>query len=208
MLISIEGNIGSGKSTIINYLKTLQTDKIIFVDEPVSEWLEIKDKDGVNALDCFYKNKKENAFCFQVLAYITRLKKLMDIIKTSKDAIIITERSIETDKNVFAKMLYDEGMFNSIQWETYNYWFDTFKDISQVNMILYVKTNPIKCLERIHIRNRVEESNITLEYLDNCHKYHENWIKDSMTNIITIDGHNTIEFIQNEVSIYINSLSI
>ena len=208
MLISIEGNIGSGKSTIINYLKTLQTDKIIFVDEPVSEWLEIKDKEGVNALDCFYKNKKENAFCFQVLAYITRLKKLMDIIKTSKDAIIITERSIETDKNVFAKMLYDEGMFNSIQWETYNYWFDTFKDISQVNMILYVKTNPIKCLERIHIRNRVEESNITLEYLDNCHKYHENWIKDSMTNIITIDGHNTIEFIQNEVSIYINSLSI
>jgi deoxyadenosine/deoxycytidine kinase len=187
MLISIEGNIGSGKSTIINYLKKLKNHKIIFVDEPVSEWLEIKDNEGVNALDCFYKNKKENAFCFQVLAYITRLKKLMDIIKTSKDMIIITERSIETDKNVFAKMLYDEEMFNSIQWETYNYWFNTFKDISQVNMILYVKTNPIKCLERIHIRNRVEESNIPLEYLENCHKYHENWIKDSKTNIITLD---------------------
>ena len=58
MLISIEGNIGSGKSTIIEYLKTLQNDKIIFVDEPVNEWLNIKDINGMNALDCFYKDKK------------------------------------------------------------------------------------------------------------------------------------------------------
>jgi len=199
MIISIEGNIGSGKSTIIEYLKTLNSDKIIFVDEPVSEWLNIKDKHGMNALDCFYKDKEENAFCFQVLAYITRLKKLMDTLKNSKDAIIITERSIETDRNVFAKMLYDEGMFNSIQWETYNYWFDTFKDISKVDMILYVNTSPIKCIERIHIRNRIEESTITLDYLVNCHEYHDNWIKNTNTHIITIDGHNTIDTIRSEV---------
>jgi deoxyadenosine/deoxycytidine kinase len=81
-------------------------------------------------------------------------------------------------------MLYDEGMFNSIQWETYNYWFDTFKDISKVDIILYVETSPDKCLERIHTRNRMEESTITLDYLENCHIYHTNWIKNSITNII------------------------
>ncbi len=48
MLISIEGNIGSGKSTLVEYLKSLN--KYIFVDEPVNEWLSIKDKDGMNAL--------------------------------------------------------------------------------------------------------------------------------------------------------------
>ena len=76
MLISIEGNIGSGKSTLVDYLKSLNS--YIFVDEPVNEWLAIKDKDGSNALECFYNNQKENAFCFQILAYITRLKKLME----------------------------------------------------------------------------------------------------------------------------------
>ncbi len=42
MLISIEGNIGSGKSTIIDFLKSLNNENIVFVDEPVDEWLKIK----------------------------------------------------------------------------------------------------------------------------------------------------------------------
>ncbi len=206
MLISIEGNIGSGKSTVLDYLKTLDDYNIIFVDEPVSEWLTIKDKDGMNALDCFYKDQKENAFCFQVLAYITRLKKLMDKLQnTDIKTIIITERSIETDRNVFAKMLYEEGMLTSIEWETYNYWFDTFKNISKVDKILYIKTSPNKCLERINKRNRSEESTIKLSYLDKCHSYHENWLKDC-DNITTIDGHNSIDNIRENVIEFIKNL--
>ena len=163
MLISIEGNIGSGKSTLVEYLKSLGT--YIFVDEPVSEWLSIKDKDGSNDLECFYKDQKENAFCFQILAYITRLKKLMDKIKECpSNVIIITERSIETDRNVFAKMLYEDGFLSSIEWETYNYWFTTFKDVSKVDLIIYIKTSPDKCLERINKRNRIEENSIKLDY--------------------------------------------
>ena len=42
MIITIEGNIGSGKSTIINYLKTINNKDIVFIDEPVNEWLNIK----------------------------------------------------------------------------------------------------------------------------------------------------------------------
>jgi deoxyadenosine/deoxycytidine kinase len=208
MLVSIEGNIGSGKSTVLEYLKTITDYNIIFVDEPVSEWISIKDKDGMNALDCFYKDQKENAFCFQVLAYITRLKKLMDKLKNidnNSHTIIITERSIETDRNVFAKMLYEEGLLTSIEWETYNYWFNTFKDISKVDMILYIKTSPVKCLERINTRNRSEESTINLSYLEKCHSYHENWLKD-ISNIITLDGHNSIDKIRTDVIEFIKNL--
>lgn len=206
MLISIEGNIGSGKSTVLEYLKTQSDYNIIFVDEPVSEWISIKDKDGVNALDCFYKDQKENAFCFQVLAYITRLKKLMDKLKNiNNKTILITERSIETDRNVFAKMLYEDGLLTSIEWETYNYWFSTFKDISKVDMILYIKTSPNKCLERINKRNRSEESTIQLSYLEKCHSYHEDWLKDN-SNIITLDGHNSIDKIRTDVLEFIKNL--
>lgn len=204
MLISIEGNIGSGKSTLVEYLKSLGT--YVFVDEPVSEWLAIKDKDGHNALECFYKNQKDNAFCFQILAYITRLKKLMDKIKESpSDVIIITERSIETDRNVFAKMLYEDGFLSSIEWETYNYWFDTFKETSKVDSIIYIKTSPEKCLERINKRNRIEESSIKLEYLEKCNKYHDDWLHN-YNNIIIIDGHQSIDTIKNEAIKIINNL--
>ena len=199
MLISIEGNIGSGKSTLVEYLKSLG--KYIFVDEPVNEWLTIKDNTGSNALECFYKNQKENAFCFQVLAYITRLKKLIDTVKNnSSNNIIITERSIETDRNVFAKMLYEDGLISSIEWETYNYWFDTFKEVSKVDLIIYIKTSPDKCLERINIRNRMEESNIKTEYLEKCNKYHNDWLNNDNNNeIITINGHDSIDIIRNKV---------
>jgi deoxyadenosine/deoxycytidine kinase len=202
MLISIEGNIGSGKSTIVNYLKTLNKN-IIFVDEPVDEWLQIKDKAGNNALECFYQDKQKNAFCFQILAYITRLKKLMEHINS--DNIIITERSIETDRNVFAKMLYEDGFLSSIEWETYNYWFDTFKNASKVNLIIYIKTSPDKCMERINIRNRTEESNIQYEYLEKCDKYHNDWLLEN-NNIKIIDGHDTINNIREKVINILNKL--
>jgi deoxyadenosine/deoxycytidine kinase len=203
MLISIEGNIGSGKSTVVEYLKSLN--KYIFVDEPVNEWLSIKDKDGVNSLECFYKDQKKNAFCFQVLAYITRLKKLIDIIKNNPtDAIIITERSIETDRNVFAKMLYEDNLISSIEWETYNYWFNTFKDISEVNKIIYIKTSPSKCLERINKRKRSEESSIEIEYLEKCNKYHDDWL-NNIDNIM-IDGHDSIDIVRNKIINILDSL--
>ena len=205
MLISIEGNIGSGKSTLVEYLKSLGT--YIFVDEPVNEWLAIKDKDGSNALECFYNNQKENAFCFQILAYITRLKKLMEKIKDSpSDVIIITERSIETDRNVFAKMLYEDGFLSSIEWETYNYWFNTFKETSKVDLIIYIKTSPEKCLERINKRNRSEETNIKIDYLVKCDKYHDEWLNEINQNKITINGHDTIDIIRSKVIDILNNL--
>jgi deoxyadenosine/deoxycytidine kinase len=135
-----------------------------------------------------------------VLAYITRLNKLMETIKNvDKDTIIITERSIETDRNVFAKMLYEDGFISSIEWETYNYWFTSFKYISKIDYIIYIKTSPEKCLERINVRHREEETDIKLDYLIKCHNYHENWISQSDTEIITIDGHQNINEIRNKV---------
>jgi deoxyadenosine/deoxycytidine kinase len=205
MLISIEGNIGSGKSTLVEYLKSLQ--KYIFVDEPVNEWLSIKNNQGKNSLECFYENQNENAFCFQVLAYITRLKKLMDKMKENPDnVVIITERSIETDRNVFAKMLYEDGYLSSIEWETYNYWFNTFKETSKVDLIIYIKTSPIKCLERINKRNRVEESNISIDYLEKCNKFHDDWLNSINNNIIIIDGHDTVDIIRNQVINILNNI--
>ena len=116
-IISIEGNIGSGKSTIItflsnnlsNYLKINHSNhlKIEFLEEPVKEWNNFTDNDGVNIIENYYKDQKKYAFQFQMMAYISRVTQLKEAISKGFDVIFI-ERSILTDKNVFAKMLYDE----------------------------------------------------------------------------------------------------
>ena len=60
MLISIEGNIGTGKSSLVRMLeeKYKYNDAIVFIQEPVNEWLNLKDTDGENILEKFYKTQE------------------------------------------------------------------------------------------------------------------------------------------------------
>jgi deoxyadenosine/deoxycytidine kinase len=208
MIISIEGNIGSGKSTLLNLLREKYSinKNIIFVDEPVSEWNKIKDGDK-SILELFYSDKDKYSFTFQILAYITRLRKLLQVLENSNENnIIICERSIYTDKYVFAKMLYQQGFIKEIEWQTYNYWFDTFRQQTLPDTIIYVKTDPIICSNRIRKRNRNGEDLIAIEYLNHCHEIHEEWLRDNINNIITIDGN--IELEKNNENDYLKNISM
>ena len=82
MLFSIEGNIGSGKSTLIRALKkefkTISDMQVIFVDEPVAQWETIQSEDGKNMIELFYGNTARYSFAFQMMAYISRLALLQE----------------------------------------------------------------------------------------------------------------------------------
>ena len=193
-IISIEGNIGSGKSTMVEYLKqNLKNDPTVcFLQEPVDIWNTITDENGVNIIENYYKDQKKYAFQFQMMAYISRISLLREALKKNYK-LIITERSIFTDANVFAKMLYDENKIEEMEYKIYKLWFDEFiKDIPKISLV-YVKTDPEICNRRVLIRNRVGE-NIPLDYLNECHNYHEKWInvnKDCL-NVLTLDGNPTM----------------
>jgi len=191
-IISIEGNIGSGKSTILKQLKNY-SDDFVYVDEPVSEWQSIKDSNNKNILELFYQDQKKYSFSFQILAYITRLRSLLTVIKYNPNKIIICERSIYTDKHVFAKMLYEQNKIEEIEWKTYNYWFDTFKEITKLSGIIYINTNPETCFERIKKRDRNGESTIPLEYLQECDKKHNIWIDNTNIKKLILDGNQEFE---------------
>lgn len=189
VLLSIEGNIGSGKSTIVTYLQQRCKDsKIIFLQEPVNEWESIKDENDESILSLFYKNNKQYAFSFQMMAYISRLKAIKDAIDSNPDSIIITERSLYTDKHVFAKMLHDVGDMNKIDYTIYNKWFNAFVDNIPHNGIIYMKTDPLKCRMRIVNRNR-EGEQIDISYLHMCHEYHEQWINSTSVPVTVLDGN-------------------
>lgn len=191
IIISIEGNIGSGKSTILNFLKDNFKDnqKIIFLDEPLNEWNNIKDENNVTILEKFYKDQKKYSFAFQMMAYISRLSLLKDTIEKNKDSIIITERCLNTDRYIFAKMLYDKGNLESVEYQIYLKWFDYFANISTIQKIIYMKTNPEICFDRINKRNRTGESNISIEYLIECDKYHNDMINNIKDKILYIDSN-------------------
>ena len=189
--ISIEGNIGSGKSTLLANLREhyKNNDNVIFLKEPVDEWAKIKDINGTTILEKFYANQEKYSFSFQMMAYVSRIKVLRDTLKEktkndNNNYIIITERSLYTDKMVFAKMLYDSGKIEDVNYQIYLNWFDTFSGEFPVHKVIYVKAAPEKCYERIAKRSREGEENIPLEYLTACSLYHDNMLDKTIDSCV------------------------
>jgi deoxyguanosine kinase len=196
-IISIEGNIGSGKSTLLANLREhfKENDNVVFLKEPVDEWEKIKDKQGITILEKFYADQEKYSFPFQMMAYVSRIKVLRDTLrekieknrisnKENQHFIIITERSLHTDKMVFAKMLYDTGKIEYINYQIYLNWFDTFSSEFPVHKVVYVKTSPKKCYERISKRSREGEENIPLSYLESCSFYHDNMLDKNLISCV------------------------
>ena len=195
-IISIDGNIGSGKSTLLEKIKEYYINdvNIIFLKEPVDEWKTIIDEEGITILEKFYDDQKKYSFSFQMMAYISRLVILKESIKNNPNSIFITERSLYTDKFVFAKMLFDSGNIELINYNIYLRWFETFASDFPIDKIIYVDTHPEICHERIIKRSRQGESNIPLEYLKNCDKYHIDMLDKSLSGCIckkqlSLDGN-------------------
>ena len=220
VIYSIEGNIGSGKSTLVSYLKdnlsNIQVNvhrhaedsitilgqngvqqnnapmkseiPIIYLQEPVDTWNKIADKDGEPILTKFYKDQEKYAFSFQMMAYISRIALLRKTVKENPHSIIICERSVFTDSNVFAKMLYDDGKIEEVDYNIYKRWFDEFTQDTPINCSFYIKVTPENCEERVSRRAREGEV-IPLEYLKKCGEYHDTWLEHESTKAVIIDGN-------------------
>ena len=212
-IITIEGNIGSGKSTLLEYLKNeliISNQKVIFMKEPVDEWEDIKDSNGNTMLQKFYENQEKYSFPFQMMAYVSRLKLLKETVEKYPNAIIISERSLYTDKYVFAKMLYETNKIEDVSYQIYCKWFDTFVKDYPIAGIIYVKTDPEICHDRVAKRSRVGESNIPLDYLVSCDTYHDDMLdkekKLVSKNQLVLDGNVDIFYSKDTLNEWIKSI--
>ncbi len=162
------------------------------MDEPVDEWSTVIDSQGVSILEKYYADQKRYAFAFQMMAFITRASRLRLALEKNPGAVIVTERSVFTDREIFAKMLHDAGKIEDIEYTIYLKWFDELVGAIKVDGIIYIKMEPDICFQRVLKRNRQGEA-IPLDYLETCHKYHENWLSEAKNVLVNPSSENEIK---------------
>lgn len=181
-IISIEGNIGSGKTTLLHRLEQrkeeLSSDKnFIFLREPVDVWKSIQDRDtSENIIQKLYADPSKYACPFQIMAYITFYRRLVDAIKNNNEnTIIVCERSMESCRAIFAKMLREKGSIDDINSSVLEMVYDEI-ELIPIDAVVYLNVSARTCDTRIKGRARKGEHDIPMEYLEKCQKYHEKWL--------------------------------
>jgi deoxyadenosine/deoxycytidine kinase len=217
ILISIDGGVGSGKSTLLDQLRREYTDWH-FIDEPLDTWTSLQNESGENLLEVFYKDKRRWSYTLQNCAVLSRYLNIRRAIEdwqrecarnpaVALKNVFVTERCLETDFNVFAQMLRDDGCLDGIEWELYKQWYRMLQDTTRVTGIVYVNTSPEVCASRITKRGRKGEEEIPLNYLQALDKYHKRWIDHMASPVMLYNnyigdavGHNRPEDVARFVS--------
>lgn len=194
-LITVEGNIGVGKTTFLKQIENTPNIKVIY--EPVDDWLAYKDNDGVSIFEMFYNNKKRYAFTFQIMALQTRFENLVRICEEKKNddnVVVVCERSIFTDYNVFAKTTNKEGDMSDVELQIYKQCHEFMTKLCNISIdkYIYLKASPEVCLQRINKRNREGEENITIDYLRLLDECHDKWLLNETT-MLTVNTEAPIE---------------
>lgn len=197
MIIYIEGNIGTGKSTFVDKLSSylpnlteLNVDPKLIL-EPVDEWLKTTDSDGQHILQKFYGDQTKWAFTFQMNSFISRVKRIQDEMfrdDNGKEKMAFVERSIYTDRNCFAKLCHESGKMTSLEYDIYCKWNEWLSQQFNIRPDVYIY---LHCLpevndKRIKERARSSEESIPIEYLEALHDKHDKWMEEEKKNGVPV----------------------
>lgn len=177
----VEGNIACGKTTLLNGLERYG---YTVLREPVDEWRTryVDPTSGENLLALFYSDKPKWGFRMQMMALVSRCTALIRALEQPSQAVLIVERSLWTDMNVFAASLRDKLLLEGVDWEIFSQTAQLFADIVLKKASIahiYVCTSATECHARVKSRNAAEESNVTVQYLEDLEKLHTNWLAPS-----------------------------
>lgn len=191
MNIAFIGLPGVGKSTLVDILHN-KYDSVV-LKEPLDKWIEY------GLLENFYSDMERYSYTFQTSAILLKMKEYKQVLQMNENKSLYIYDTLPHTDYCFAKMLYDNGKMNEMEWKLYNDWFDFFIEeyFNIPNLkIIYLYTEPEIILSRIKHRGRKEEESITLEYLTNLDKYF-----NEITNKYNIIKLNYSTNIYNEVEL-------
>ncbi|XP_073431262.1 deoxyguanosine kinase, mitochondrial-like isoform X2 [Dendrobates tinctorius] len=191
--LSMEGNIAAGKSTFLRLLCASQPEWTL-MSEPLGKWQHVHSashQDVDNLLQLLYDDPARWSYTFQTLSCMSRFKAQIEpppkhLLK-HREPVQIFERSVYSDRFVFAKALSELGHLNEIEWTLYQDWhsflIEEFGKKAALDGIIYLRASPGKCFERLQKRARKEEKTVTQDYLKKLHDQHECWLVDKSTEV-------------------------
>ncbi|KAJ8252379.1 hypothetical protein COCON_G00216910 [Conger conger] len=170
LVICIEGNIASGKTTCLEHFS--KTSDIEVMTEPVSKWRNVQ---GHNPLGLMYQDPSRWGLTLQTYVQLTMLDRHLSTITAP---VRMMERSIYSAKYIFVENLYRSGKMPDVDFAVLSEWFEwIIRNIHiPVDLIVYLQTTPQICYERLKERCREEEKMIPMEYLEAVHQLYEDWL--------------------------------
>lgn len=176
-IITIDGNIGCCKTSILNYFH--KNYKTAIDIEPIESWTEY--------LKSMY-DSDNSTYNFQIKVWIDRCW-----IQEKSNVIVLMERSPYFIKNVFVEKAFEDKTINEEEYNNIHKLHKTTDELWQPEAYIYLRSDPELCYNRIKKRGRESEKNIKLEYIKRIHELHEEKYKDAIENnknIIVIDAEN------------------
>ncbi|XP_030593447.1 deoxyguanosine kinase, mitochondrial isoform X2 [Archocentrus centrarchus] len=200
--VSIEGNIAVGKSTFAKLLESACADWEV-VAEPVSKWQNIEGETSKgrdvppqttvsNLLHMMYQDPQRWSYTFQTYSCMSRLRTQLQppparLLQSKGTPVQVYERSVYSDRYIFALNMFELGCINTTEWAVYQDWHsllvEQFGHQVELEGIIYLRAPPEKCMERLQRRGRAEEKGVKLDYLDKLHSQHERWLVEKTTEI-------------------------
>jgi deoxyadenosine/deoxycytidine kinase len=164
--ITVAGNIGVGKSTLVELLCARLGWEPFFegvVDNPY--------------LVDFYVDMRAWSFHSQIFFLgrrLSDLRRLMDFPRT-----VVQDRSVYEDAEIFAKNLYRQGFISERDWASYHELYQALAELlPPPDLIVYLQATVPTLLHRIALRGREYEKKIASDYLAQLNALYEEWISD------------------------------
>jgi deoxyadenosine/deoxycytidine kinase len=174
--IAIAGNIGAGKSTLVDFL--CRTYRIQPFFEP---------NDDNPYLEDFYQDMGKWAFHSQVHFLSHKFRIHLDLDKTP--GTVVQDRTIFEDAEIFATALHQTKKISDRDWQTYQELYSTIcQCIHPPDLMIYLRSSLKTLRKRIKLRGRAMEQNIPSGYLKRLQSLYEEWIKRyDMSEVLVLD---------------------
>lgn len=177
--IAIAGNMGSGKSSLVDFLCREHGLKPFFEPNDTNPFLAP-----------FYTDMKRWAFHSQ-MHFLTQKFRIHQELDHDKGTVI-QDRTIYEDAEIFAHNLYRQGHMTKEEYRTYRHLYDSIlAAINPPDLLIYLQC-PLRTLKaRIEKRGRAMEKKVPDEYLKRLERFYQRWIGNyDRSPIVTISTAN------------------
>ncbi len=174
MYIAISGNIGSGKTSLVEMLSSRLGYEPFFerIDNPY--------------LDSFYQDMARWSFNLQMSFLSKKTLQVKEIMDSKND--IIQDRTIFEEAYVFVRNLNRMGLMSTQDYELYMTLFDLLAaGIRRPDIIVYLKASIPTLISQIRRRGREYEMGIQPEYLEGLNELYDDWIDGYDGRVIIVD---------------------